>query len=139
MGQSSSEEACIFCDIVARRAPAWIVYEDTKCLAFLDLFPFTRGHLLVIPKRHVPRLTELPRSEYEEFFHALATVCRRADRLSPDYNIALNQGARAGQIVFHLHFHVIPRYGEPNPFHQSPRSRLTDTEATALVRELSHG
>jgi histidine triad (HIT) family protein len=137
--ENGPADDCIFCAIVARRAPAWIVYEDAKCLAFLDLFPFTRGHLLVIPKRHVPRLTELPRSEYEEFFHALATVCRRADRLSPDYNVALNQGARAGQIVFHLHFHIIPRYGEPNPFHQSARNRLSDTDARALLRELGDG
>lgn len=68
---------------------------------------------------------------------ALTTVCRRIERLSPDYNVALNQGARAGQIVFHLHFHVIPRYGEPNPFHVGGRRRLSDGEAKALVAELS--
>ncbi|MCW6167034.1 MAG: HIT family protein [Thermoplasmatales archaeon] len=128
---------CVFCRIVARKAPAYIVYEDEEALAFLDIFPFTRGHLLVIPKHHVPRLTDLPESEHAAYLRALAKVCRRAERLSSDYNIALNQGAKAGQIVFHLHFHVIPRYGEGNPFHSRPRDRLPEAEARALVAALS--
>lgn len=128
---------CIFCEIVARRAPAYLVYEDAEAIAFLDLFPFTRGHLLVVPKHHVPRLTDLAPEEHAPYIGALATVCRRAERLSPDYNVALNQGAAAGQIVFHLHFHVIPRYGEANPFNASNRRRLSEEEARTLVAQLS--
>lgn len=132
-------EPCIFCEIIARRAPAFIVYDDPKVMAFLDLFPFTRGHLLVVPKRHVPRLIDLKPEEYTGFLGALSNVCRKIERLSSDYNVALNQGARAGQIVFHLHFHVIPRYGERNPFDVPARERLAETEATQLVAELSPG
>ncbi|EQD29676.1 histidine triad (HIT) protein, partial [mine drainage metagenome] len=84
-----------------------------------------------------PRLTDLAPEEYAPYIGALATVCRRAERLSPDYNVTLNQGAAAGQIVFHLHFHVIPRYGEANPFNPSARKRLSEEEARALVAELS--
>ncbi|MFZ0699492.1 MAG: HIT domain-containing protein [Thermoplasmata archaeon] len=130
-------EPCIFCAIVAHRAPAYLVYEDAEAIAFLDIFPFTRGHLLVVPKHHVPRLTDLAAEEHAPYIGALATVCRRAERLSPDYNVTLNQGAAAGQIVFHLHFHVIPRYGEVNPFHPSARRRLSEEEARTLVAELS--
>ncbi|MCI4336082.1 MAG: HIT family protein [Thermoplasmata archaeon] len=128
---------CIFCDIVARRAPGHILYEDDTSLAFLDIFPFTRGHLLVIPKRHVDRITDLPETEYAPFLHALAVLCRRVDRLSTHYNVALNQGALAGQIVFHLHFHVIPRYGNANPFGVSPRERLSDEAARSIVADLA--
>lgn len=130
-------DGCIFCDIVTRSAPSHVVYEDAHALAFLDIFPWTRGHLLVVPKAHVDRLTDLAPSEYTPLLAALAEVCRRVDRLSEHYNVSLNQGANAGQIVFHLHFHVIPRYGNDNPFAVHPRARLDDASARELVRELS--
>src|SRR5579859_512897 len=91
---------CIFCEIVAGRAPAHKIYEDRDTVAFLDLFPITRGHALVIPKRHVDRLTELREEEYGDLFRTLATICRRTERLSRDYNVAVNQGKLAGQIVY---------------------------------------
>jgi histidine triad (HIT) family protein len=133
----SPSERCIFCEIVAGRSPAYMVYEDPHAVAFLDLFPFTRGHLLVVPKRHVPRLTDLRDDEHADYLRALSAVCHRIERLSTDYNVALNQGARAGQVVFHLHFHIIPRYGESNPFGQLPRVRLTEGVARELMAQLS--
>jgi histidine triad (HIT) family protein len=128
---------CVFCDIVARRAPAYIVYEDDSTLAFLDIFPFTRGHLLVVPKRHGARLTDIPWDDQMALIRTLDELCRRAERLAPDYNLALNAGARAGQMVFHVHFHIIPRYGEANPFRATSRPPLGETDAKALVAELS--
>lgn len=132
-----SPAGCIFCGIVTRRLPAYVIYEDPTTMAFLDIFPFTRGHVLVISKRHAARLTDLPFEDQTALIRTLDEVCRRAERLTDDYNVALNAGARAGQIVFHVHFHVIPRYGEANPFHPSARVRLTDAAAETLVRELS--
>jgi histidine triad (HIT) family protein len=129
-------DRCIFCEIVARRAQSHVVYEDDRTLAFLDLFPVTRGHVLVVPKKHVDRLTDLPESEYAGFLRALANVCRRVDRLSDHYNVSLNQGSLAGQIVFHMHFHVIPRYGEGTPQWGRPRGRLADDDARSLVATL---
>ncbi len=136
-GDRSSSEPCIFCEIVAQRAPKYLVYEDESTLAFLDLFPFTRGHTLVIPKRHGERLTDLPFEDQTALVRTLDEVCRRAERLSADYNVALNAGAKAGQIIFHVHFHVIPRYGEANPFLSTGRPRLQPNDAEQLVRELS--
>jgi histidine triad (HIT) family protein len=133
----TSEDGCVFCDIVARRAHAWIVYEDPSTMAFLDLFPFTRGHFLVIPKRHGARLTDIPFEDQMALIRSLDELCRRAGRLTPDYNIAMNAGALAGQVVFHVHFHVIPRYGGPNPFRSSTRAPLSDSDARAVVAELS--
>ncbi len=133
----AASEACIFCRIARRAAPAWIVFEDERSVAFLDLFPFTRGHLLVVPKRHVDRLVDLPREEHAACLGALSEACRRVERLSPHYNVALNQGELAGQIIFHLHFHVIPRYGENNPFLAHGRERLSEAEAHDLLRVLN--
>lgn len=133
----AASEACIFCRIARREAPAWIVFEDERSVAFLDLFPFTRGHLLVVPKRHVDRLVDLPREEHAACLGALSEACRRVERLSPHYNVALNQGELAGQIIFHLHFHVIPRYGENNPFLAHGRERLSEAEAHDLLRVLN--
>jgi histidine triad (HIT) family protein len=135
----TGKDGCIFCGIAQRTAPAYVVYEDATTTAFLDLFPFTRGHLLVIPKRHGARLTDLPFEDQMALIRTLDEVCRRVERLAPDYNVSLNAGANAGQIVFHVHFHVIPRYGEPNPFLGGGRARLKEEDAQALVRELSRG
>ncbi len=128
---------CVFCAIVRRRAPAYIIYEDEDAMAFLDIYPFTRGHALVVPKQHGARLTDLPFESQVALLRALDRVCRRSERLADDYNVALNAGANAGQIVFHVHFHVIPRYGEANPFHPNRRNRLGETDARELVGLLS--
>ncbi len=125
--------SCVFCDIVAGRAPAHRIYEDERTLVFLDLFPITRGHLLVIPKRHVDRLTDLTEEEYLPLLRTLVRACQRSERLSRDYNVAVNQGRLAGQIVFHLHFHIIPRYDTPGPFATTPRTRIGDEEARGVL------
>ncbi|MCI4330503.1 MAG: HIT family protein [Thermoplasmata archaeon] len=135
--QGLTPPPCVFCEIAAHRAPAYTVYETERTLAFLDLFPYTRGHLLVVPKRHVDRLTDLRPEEYPDYVGSLAELCRRVDRFSRHYNVALNQGEMAGQVIFHLHFHVIPRYGAHNPFLAQPRARLADAEARRVVAELS--
>jgi histidine triad (HIT) family protein len=139
MAGGGAGEACIFCRIIARDAPAYVVYEDERTLAFLDAFPVTQGHVLVVPKRHVDRLLDLPESEYGGFLKAVTSVCQRVERLSTHYNVSLNQGELAGQIVFHLHFHVIPRYGEGTPQWGRPRNALKDDDAASLLRSLSGG
>ena len=105
-------DACIFCAIVRREAPARIVHEDERTLAFMDLFPLTRGHALVIPKVHYDNLLEATPDD-------VAAVARTAQRVaqaamqaySPDgLNLLQTNGAVAMQTVFHLHVHVLPRY-----------------------------
>jgi histidine triad (HIT) family protein len=130
-------KGCVFCEIVQGHAPAYTVYEDVKTIAFLDLFPITRGHVLVVPKDHVDRLADLPAEDFRPFFQALVEICRRIEKLSAHYNVGLNQGSLAGQIVFHTHFHVIPRYGEASPLWATPRNRLAEGEARSLVGTLS--
>ena len=136
-GGGDGAAGCVFCDIVARRRKAHVIYEDEGTLAFLDSHPFTRGHLLVVSKRHGARLTDLAWEDQMALIRTLDEMCRRAERLSPDYNLSLNAGANAGQVVFHVHFHIIPRYGEEYPFHVSPRPTLREDDARALVAELA--
>ncbi len=107
----SPETACIFCHIVAGRAPAAKIAETEHALAFLDLFPSTEGHTLVIPKRHYENLFEADEETLPEV-HLLARRVARAMRqaLAPDGMMALQlNGAAAGQTVFHYHTHLIPR------------------------------
>jgi histidine triad (HIT) family protein len=136
-GEAHPASDCVFCAIAAHTSPAYFVYEDETTMAFLDLFPFTRGHLLVVPKHHGERLTDLPAESRTALIHTLNTMCRRSERLTSAYNVALNAGSAAGQIIFHVHFHIIPRYGAANPFHPSTRNRLSEADAHSLIAELS--
>lgn len=109
-------ETCIFCQIVARELPAQIVAEDERTLAFMDIAPATRGHALVVPKRHAKDLIEIEPDD----LRAVATMAQRLatrarEVFDPDGVNLLNCcGAAAWQTVFHFHMHVIPRYaGDP--------------------------
>ncbi len=127
-------ERCIFCRIVAGEAPAWVVYEDEHAIAFLDTRPIAPGHILVCPKAHSERLTHM--EEMANLTHALQKVAKMVEEsLATDYNIGANQGALAGQVVFHHHWHVIPRYeGERRDFWT--RMELTDTMAKEILTKL---
>lgn len=102
----------MFCEIIDGTAPAIRVYEDDDFLGFLDIRPFTRGHTLVVPKRHSVDLTDTP-AETLAGMLALGQRVARATRVSElgatGNNIAINDGKSAMQTVFHIHLHVIPR------------------------------
>lgn len=132
----ASDPSCIFCSIVRREAPSRIVYEDDLTLAFLDILPLSRGHTLVIPKAHVDRITDLPPAHYAPLLTTLSKVCQRVERLSRHYNVGVNQGALAGQVVFHLHFHVIPRYPDQPSFPRH-RTEISDREAQEVLSVLA--
>ena len=103
---------CIFCAIVAGAAPARVVHEDDRTLAFLDIFPLTRGHSLVVPKAHARDLLDTPPDDLTAVVLAAQTVARAAVDVFGAYgfNLLQTNGAVAYQTVFHLHVHVLPRY-----------------------------
>jgi histidine triad (HIT) family protein len=105
---------CLFCRIVKGEVAAQIVHESAGAVAFLDRFPAARGHALVIPRAHAPTLTDLDDAAAAELFLAVKAVSRKiASALGPvAFNFGWNHGGAAGQHVFHLHVHVIPRYAE---------------------------
>ncbi|MET8422868.1 HIT domain-containing protein [Nocardia sp. NPDC004860] len=102
----------IFSDIVAGRAPSSKVYEDEDCLAFMDIRPVTPGHVLVIPKTPVPSLAELDPALGGKLFQVgqrIAAGLRESEVHCDGVNFFLADGVTAGQEVFHVHLHVIPR------------------------------
>jgi diadenosine tetraphosphate (Ap4A) HIT family hydrolase len=104
--------SCVFCAVVAGEAPAVRVFEDDDYLAFLDIRPFTRGHTLVIPKRHTVDLTDTPAETLAGMLAVGQRIARasRASGLHADgNNLAINDGRAAFQSVFHIHLHVVPR------------------------------
>ncbi len=103
---------CLFCAIVAGNRNAHVVYDDAHVLAFLDIHPASRGHLLVIPKQHAETLKELPETEVGPLFVGVkAAMDLLESALRPaGMNIGWNHGWAAGQRVNHLHVHLIPRY-----------------------------
>ncbi|MBY6540190.1 HIT family protein [Rhodococcus sp. BP-349] len=104
---------CVFCDIVARRAPATIVHETDSVLAFLDIRPVTRGHTLVVPKVHSSGLETLDPAVGGQVFaagQALAGAMRRSTLAADGVNLAMNDGRAAFQTMFHSHLHVVPRH-----------------------------
>lgn len=105
--------SCVFCAIVAGDAPAIRIHEDEDLLAILDIRPFTRGHTLVIPKKHTVDLADTPPATAAAMT-VLGQRIARAARVSGLHadgnNIAINDGKAAFQSVFHIHLHVVPRH-----------------------------
>jgi len=130
----SLRDDCVFCKIIAGTSPAWVVYEDEHSIAFLDSKPIAPGHILVCPKMHAERLTQL-QGEMNELNATLRRIAHLVEeRLSADYNIGANQGPKAGQVVFHHHWHVIPRrQGDGSDWE---RKRLTPEAAEETFRLL---
>ena len=103
---------CIFCKIIKGELPSYKVYEDEETLAFLDINPVNRGHTLVIPKKHSNDIFEIEESDWRAVMKASRIVAHALERsLAPQgINLAMNNRAGAGQIVFHAHVHVMPRF-----------------------------
>jgi histidine triad (HIT) family protein len=105
---------CIFCAIAAGEAPATIVAEDERTVAFMDISPATDGHLLVIPRAHYEDVLVIDDADLDATMHTARTMVRRVkDRLGADgVNLLNSCGRAAWQTVFHFHVHVIPRYDD---------------------------
>ncbi len=103
---------CIFCKILKGDIPNYTVYEDNHVLAFLDINPHAKGHTVVIPKVHSEVLFDLNDEMIGYIFGAVKKVAEKLDRkLSPDgFNFGWNHGESGGQVVPHLHIHIIPRW-----------------------------
>jgi histidine triad (HIT) family protein len=111
-----SDPDCIFCKIVAGEIPAQIVDQDERTVAFMDINPGSRGHLLVVPRQHARDLLEIDRDDLAATMAAAQRMAGRVvERLDADGVNLLNCcGSAAWQTVFHFHVHVIPRYdGDP--------------------------
>jgi len=104
--------ASIFARIIAGKAPAERLFETDHELAFLDILPKSPGHTLVVPKLELSNFNELPPERVASLARTAHTVARGIVRAmeTAHYNLILNNGAAAGQVVFHVHLHIIPRF-----------------------------
>ena len=133
---------CIFCRIIKGDIPAAKVFEDKDILAFLDISPANPGHTLVMPKKHVEKSTDLKEAEVKKLFSIVNKVTLAVHKaVSPaGYNIIVNNGKSAGQVVPHLHVHIIPRHDNDGIDLDWPQKKYADGQMTevkdAIVKSL---
>ncbi|PAQ14431.1 HIT family protein [Bacillaceae bacterium SAOS 7] len=110
---------CIFCKIIDGEIPSAKVYEDEHVYAFLDISQVTKGHTLIIPKEHKENVFELTSDQAACLFEVVPKIAQaiKKEFQVEGLNILNNNGAVAGQTVFHSHIHLLPRYGKEDGFH----------------------
>lgn len=118
MKGSGKMTECIFCKIIEGTIPSAKIYEDEHVYAFMDIMPLTKGHVLLIPKKHTENVYNFTAEEAGQLF---AVAPKIANALKAEFNpigmnLLQNNGAPAGQSVFHFHLHFIPRYDESDGF-----------------------
>jgi len=103
--------SCVFCDIIAKKEPAHIVYEDEDLIAFLDKHPIADGHTLVLTKRHYEHLGDIPKGELVKLFTKVQELNEkiRTQMSTQGAHISVNDGKAAHQLVPHIHVHIVPR------------------------------
>ncbi|KKB36799.1 HIT family protein [Bacillus thermotolerans] len=133
---------CIFCKIIDGEIPSAKVYEDEEVYAFLDISQVTKGHTLIIPKKHKENIFEFSQEEAGRFFERVPLVAEALkSAFQPEgLNILNNNGATAGQTVFHSHIHLIPRYGREDGFHpvfKEHNSEYTSEDLQQIAKEIA--
>ena len=131
---------CIFCQIVARKIPAKIIAETEHSIAFMDAFPLTKGHSLVIPKQHYEKIQDITPTDNADLFETVRKVIERVDKISNATLVAVHNGKESGQEVPHVHVHLIPRSSKDSagPVHRmfNERPKISDSEINELFNQL---
>ncbi len=131
---------CIFCNIVDGKIPSRKITETKKSLAFLDAFPLTKGHTLVIPKKHYVKIQELNKEENADLFEIVRILTEKIERLAPSSLVAIHNGKESGQEIPHVHVHIIPRSTNDSvgPVHTmfSRKPNLTNDEFNQIAEKL---
>ena len=131
-------EDCIFCKIIKGELPCYKIYEDEKVLAFLDLHPLSKGHTLVIPKKHTRDIFEIEPEELK----SLILVVQKLSKIimeklgAQGINILQRNKTGAGQEVSHIHFHIVPRYKDDTVI-LPPTSKYEAENLLELVKRLT--
>ena len=130
---------CLFCKFISGELPCDKIYEDEHTLAFLDIHPLNEGHTLVIPKTHAVNLLDISSTDFTHVMstvHALTPIIKDVTG-AEGMNIHSNHGKVAGQAVFHLHMHIIPRHTGDGYQHwhrnESIPTHLKETQAKILA------
>ena len=131
-------ESCVFCKIARKEAPASVAYEDEKEIAFMSVPPINIGHTLVVPKKHYENIYEIPEEEVAYLYKIVKKLSHAVQKAVNAEGIRLiqNNGATAGQVIFHLHVHIIPM-NKDQPWGHRLENRLADAlkEDAKKIRE----
>jgi len=133
---------CIFCKIARGEIPSHKVFEDEFSFAFLDIHPLTEGHTMVIPKQHFQTIQEMPPSLAGKIFETVSVLTARIERATSAVatTIGINNGRGAGQVVPHLHVHIVPRYendggGNLHSIVQKPTQNSLETVKKKILEQ----
>jgi histidine triad (HIT) family protein len=130
-------DRCIFCQIVSKKSPSSIVYEDDKYIGFLDIYPFSKGHTLVCPKEHGETIWDMKEEDIAELFQVAFKVSKAvvAATGADGFRFVQNNGEAANQVVAHVHVHVIPVKMEDKGRY-ADRKRFSTAEMEETARSI---
>ena len=133
-----SDHDCVFCKIIAGQIPCTKIYEDDELLAFLDVHPVSDGHTLVVHKEHTSQVDStapLAMARIGEVLPKLTASIKQAMNVD-GYNVLCNNGVCAGQVVEHMHVHIIPRKANDGVFNQWPSFQYPDGRAAMIAEKI---
>ena len=133
---------CIFCKIVKKEISSKIIIETESSMAFLDVFPVSRGHTLVIPKHHYEKVQDMTDFDNTDLFNTVNQVISKVDKLTGATLVAVHNGKDSGQEIPHVHVHLIPRElsDQAGPVHSmfKDRPKLSDKELDELCAKIKN-
>jgi len=132
-----SKEECIFCKLIKKEILSIVLYENNDTIAFLDIFPISQGHTIVIPKKHYSNLETIPNKILYAVMEAVKTVSNLIYKnLNINgYNILQNNFKAAGQVINHFHVHIIPRSIKDEKIKLLiPREQATEDELSKTLK-----
>ena len=129
---------CIFCSIVEGRLPAFVIYQDQYYLAIIDRYPSARGHVLILPKRHVVDIYGLDGDEAAALIPLAQKVASKMQAVlgMAGLNLIQNNGKAAGQVVDHFHLHLVPRYEDDGVIIKGVPTGQTPEELEQIAKQL---
>ena len=131
---------CIFCKIISGDVPTKFLKETLHSVSFLDAFPLTKGHVLVIPKKHHQKIQDLSAEENTDLFSLVRTMITKVDSIKNNTLLAVHNGKDAGQEIPHVHVHLVPRSIDDSagPIHNMFDSipKLSDSEMSDMYDKL---
>ncbi|MGA2322362.1 MAG: HIT family protein [Sedimentisphaerales bacterium] len=133
-----SAQECIFCKIASGQIPAVKIYEDEIIVAFLDIGPISDGHTLVLPRQHFEKVHNCPPELLGQIWTRLGRIANAVALATgaDGYNVLCNNGRAAGQIVDHLHFHIVPRKTGDGVFAKWPSYKYGQGRAEAIAEKI---
>jgi histidine triad (HIT) family protein len=130
-------DECLFCKIVRGEIPCFKIYEDKNFLSFLTIGPVNKGHTLVVPKKHYQTILDIDKNELGKLMEIVQKITPAVIKgtKAEGFNIHINNKRAAGQLVDHLHIHIIPRY-ENDGFQHWPQSSYNKGEPEKIAKQI---